>query len=98
MSVTIKDIGNLLDQKLKPIKDEQKAIRQEMATKEDLKQFATKDDLAELRKEMATKEDLKNLRDEIIEGVSTTVFDAIRTNAQRIDKLERHTDHPPLVN
>jgi len=41
------------------IGEELKAIRQEMATKEDLKSFATKEDLEKLRAEMATKEDLK---------------------------------------
>ncbi|GAB4220055.1 MAG: hypothetical protein Kow00102_05870 [Spirochaetota bacterium] len=41
------------------ISDELKIIRAEMATKDDLKAFATKDDVNAIRAEMAKKEDLK---------------------------------------
>ena len=67
------------DEKLQPIKDDQKAIRKEMATKDDLKNTE------------------KRLSAEIISAVNETSRDAIKSNEERIDKLERHTDHPPLA-
>ena len=41
------------------ISEELKSIKDEMATKEDLKAFATKEDLKAIKDEMATKDDLK---------------------------------------
>jgi hypothetical protein len=41
------------------VKEELNTFKQEVATKEDLKIFATKEDIEKLRSEMATKEDLK---------------------------------------
>lgn len=41
------------------VKEELTTFKQEVATKEDLRAFATKEDIEKLRSEMATKEDLK---------------------------------------
>lgn len=75
------------------------AIRRDMATKEDLKAFATKKDLFEFRtemnerfKEVATKEDLYDLERKLIEdtsvitGVEQKHHDSL---TQRVMKLEK---------
>ncbi|MBC7189625.1 hypothetical protein H5U35_05360 [Candidatus Aerophobetes bacterium] len=53
------DEKTLLEIVKKAVREEFNLFKQEVATKEDLKAFATKEDLKALRAEMATKEDLK---------------------------------------
>jgi len=53
-------IEEVFQQILKRFDSLENEIRTNMATKDDLKNFATKDDLNEIRQVMATKDDLKN--------------------------------------
>ena len=48
------------------IKEEGDDIRKDMATKEDLKRFATKEDIAQIRRDMATKVGLEEAEERII--------------------------------
>ena len=76
-----------------------------MATKDDLKQFATKDDLQALRAEMATKSDLAQLRTEMHDGFFAVhrridllhddlsdlpdIREAVQDHSKRIERLEQ---------
>lgn len=66
-------------------------IRREVATKDDLKRFATKDDLIALREEMATKSDLEQMEDKI----ARRIIDSNDKVATKIDialkELAAHT-------
>ncbi len=65
----IGDIGTMIDARIKTleininanvdkvVRDSEKRIRKDMATKDDIKNMATKDDI----KNMATKDDIKNM-------------------------------------
>jgi hypothetical protein len=104
-----KTLGGLLDkkfdEKLEPINDRLDKIERAMATKDDLENLSSKDDLENLSSKddlenLSSKDDLEDLKEELIENIASavgeTALDAVRANGRRIDKLEQHTDHPPL--
>lgn len=71
-------------------------MHQNMATKDDLKAFATKDDIRQLekniRQDMATKDHIKDLEKKLIEdtdAVTGVEQKHYRSHAQRIARLEK---------
>lgn len=81
MVYKIKNPKMTIDKLARITANEFAAIRREMATKDDLKNFATKDDL----KNFATKDDLKEFKEEVVREISHKV---IQSNDKVISKLD----------
>lgn len=99
-------IQNTIQPKIEALGMEIKAIKKNMATKDDLRGMATKDDL----KEMATKVDLKNLEIKLLEKIEDSEMEIIETVdkhkedkeavevlEKRVERLEDDAGLPPFA-
>jgi hypothetical protein len=68
------------------------AISKNMATKADLKRFATKDDLFALNQKMVTREEFRDLRSDV-----KMITDAMLSKADLAETIRRELDSSPYV-
>ena len=88
--MTLDKLAQMTQREFLHLNGEITEIRENMATKEDLKLFATKEDL----KLFATKEDLGGLRDELKDDIrkgTVDILQAVDVIVTKFDKVEK--DH-----